>query len=224
MPAGQRTAPPVNLSLGGMREWQVIGVVVVACIAIGTLLFFAVRWLIFGSGIRETVHTLLLSERSVQIRSPYSLVDAQNRLRPIVHRTVITTLLSRGLIGKIQERRVRLTIYRPLFANSFSPVFDASFEEADGATWLVGRFRLHRFVRVFLSIWFGGVVLIGALLVPFGIIGVLAGSLEAAVMVFGPLLMLGFGIALVKLGSFFGAADERYILSKVNEALAGTVV
>src|SRR5207249_11872325 len=42
--------------------------------------------------------------------------------------------------------------------NSFAPLFKGRLEDCNGKTRIVGRFRMHRIVQVFLVVWFSGLV------------------------------------------------------------------
>ena len=63
--------------------------------------------------------------------------------------------ISEGLVGSVSTNRIALARRTPMFRNSFKPVFVGRFVPHKDGTALVGVFRLHRFVQIFMSFWLG---------------------------------------------------------------------
>jgi uncharacterized RDD family membrane protein YckC len=64
----------------------------------------------------------------------------------------------RPITGKFNRDRLRLQ-KRRFYNNSFAPFFYGEVRPTDAGSELVGEFKLHPFVRVFMGIWFTGAML-----------------------------------------------------------------
>ncbi|PXA83838.1 hypothetical protein DMC47_42305 [Nostoc sp. 3335mG] len=88
--------------------------------------------------------------------------------------------------------------------------------EASGSgSLIVGHFRVAQPVKVFMALWFGGVTLFAL-----AFIGTSIAQQSAPWMAVVPVGMLGFGICLVRFGTWM-ARDDR---SAISTMLADTLI
>jgi hypothetical protein len=124
-----------------------------------------------------------------------------------------TWLGGKPVVGGVTERGIRLR-KRIRYRNDFQTQLRATLRAVPGGTLIAGRCGMPVSVRIFMSIWFAGLVLLTAPFVYFGITSLLAGSgtartswIDAGM----PLLMLGFGVGLIAFGRYL-ARDEAHFL------------
>jgi hypothetical protein len=80
---------------------------------------------------------------------------AIERLKEIVHRTTLTGIGTERIVGSVNEYQVKLQRVIPMVQNSFKPILVGTVTTKNGKTILTGVFRFHRYVQIFLTIWFG---------------------------------------------------------------------
>jgi hypothetical protein len=133
-----------------------------------------------------------------------------------VRRTPFQTLLTESLVGKVTKSKVQIYRYRPLFHNSFVPVFYGRFKSENGKSILKGEFLLHRSTRAFIFAWVIGILIFWGCFIfetyiskkfvyeplPFNLI---------------PLGMVAFALFLLHIGWFIGKYDIPYIERKIQE-------
>ena len=81
--------------------------------------------------------------------------------------------------------------------NSFAPLFKGRLEDCNGHTRIVGRFRMHRLVQVFLVVWFGGLAAGAALMLLLPASGWGSGQRPPAFALLAPVGMSLLGFAFV---------------------------
>lgn len=125
---------------------------------------------------------------------------------------------SREILGKIHEMSFRLQ-KRRYYRNSFAPFFYGRFKPANDGTVIEGEFKMHPFVRSFMTFWFSflAVFVVAALVLPS------RGQPEATG---GRILMLlaagvfaAFGIGLVKFGQWLGLSERQTIANFLKKTL-----
>jgi len=119
---------------------------------------------------------------------------------------------NKGFLGRIQGNN--FFVYKRIsYRNSFNPYLIGRIDQTDCGCNIQAEFKLNSFVRLFLIMWFAGIVFFFLLgfLVLLG--GQLADSVDPKVFVViaVPLVMLGGGIALVHYGRKIGKKEENVL-------------
>ena len=103
--------------------------------------------------------------------------------------------------------------------NSFVPLFYGRVEATTEGARIVGRFRMHLFVRVFMGVWFGG-LLAGAgllLFLPASAWG--SGQRPPLFALLGPLVIGLLGFGLVRFGWWCGRGQAESLRSFLTREL-----
>jgi hypothetical protein len=165
--------------------------------------------------IRAILHPLFF-RRSATFDYYGPIDDGVKVLSANVKRTVFQTFFHESLVGKVTTSKVKIWRYRPLFHNSFIPVFSGKFRELNGRSVLEGTFLLNLFTRIFVPVW-----LIAALLFClFFLFSVYASEKQMQEPLTAILIPFGmpiFAILLLNVGWFIGRYDIPYIESKIEE-------
>ncbi len=107
--------------------------------------------------------------------------------------------------------------------NSFQSYLTATMRPEGSGTVISGDFAMHPFVWVFLAIWFTGVTLIGGAVFIVTVGAYISGSPlrgdKAWMGVVSPLVVIGFGLALVRFGRFLARNEVRFIKDFLMQAL-----
>jgi hypothetical protein len=147
--------------------------------------------------------------------SPLSREECVRRLR-----SKIDPAWGGTVVGSVSETSFRLR-KRIYYRNSFQYSLSGKLIDDNGQTRLHCRIGLHPFVRAFLVVWFGG-VLIGCVAVTIQMAnGLMHGSLPtngwpgAAI----PFLMLAGGFALVTAGKYFARDESAFLLDFLHRSL-----
>ncbi|MDX2411322.1 MAG: hypothetical protein QNK34_05130 [Woeseiaceae bacterium] len=202
-------------------------VITITVILLGLVVLVAV-WM-FGKLFRSKyspfkfVNRLLDVEIPIRITTPLSPDATERRLKDRITRIGIPLLMSKRLVGTVKEREVKVRLHRQFMSNSFGPVFAGSISAEDGQTVLRGVYRLHKYIHTFFKVWFGFIIIWSTVGIPAGLVQLLAGEPEGAIFVVAPIVMVGFGVAFVRLGEYFGNKDHKLIAQKIAEAIGGTV-
>jgi hypothetical protein len=138
----------------------------------------------------------------------------------VTQRSVFSSWGDTAAVGKVSESQVRLQRVIPMMNNSFKPGFFGRFEVRDGVTVLTGRFTLTLFVKIFMTVWFAMLLLIGG-----GILvsGVKAQGSAPPFVLFQPLLMVGGGVLLVAFGKWLSRNDVAWLSLVIGRALGNAV-
>jgi hypothetical protein len=112
----------------------------------------------------------------------------------------------KGVVGRVDEFGFRMRL-RIGYRNSFQTFMFGTMKAEGRGTRIEARTGMHPFAAVFMTVWLS-VVALAATIGVAGAIGAEAGDPAQALLLFVPLGMLGFGIALVGMGRWF-ARDER---------------
>ncbi len=127
------------------------------------------------------------------------------------------------IIAKVNGERFRIFARGPRYVhNSFAPfLYGRVAANADG-TRIDAKFRMHPVVRVFMSVWFGGLAIM-ALAFP---LILLTGNLKADVPPFTviatPFLIILFGIGLIAFGRWTARGQVSRILEFLRVELEAT--
>ena len=158
---------------------------------------------------------LLYGSVPAEFESAFDLDQSVRRLANKTGRTVFSALFQQRAIGKVSASGVSLQRVIPLVGNSFKPFFIGTFQESGHRVVLSGRFTMHRWAKVFMSVWFGGCVLwtIGA------IAGVVIEDLKKWWVPFIGVGIICAGTALVWVGKWLARNDVAWLSRVIREAL-----
>jgi hypothetical protein len=163
---------------------------------------------------------LVYGSTPAEFVSVYGLSESVERLAAATKRSVFSSWGETSAVGKVSESQVRLQRVIPMMNNSFKPFFFGRFEVRDGVTVLTGRFSMTVFVKIFMTVWFGMLLLIsGGILVS----GVKAQGSTPPFILFQPLLMVGGGVLLVAFGKWLSRNDVAWLSSVIGRALGNAV-
>jgi hypothetical protein len=161
---------------------------------------------------------LIYGSISVEWESVYGLEESVSRLRAATKRSVFSALAEPAAVGTVTESRVKLQRVIPMFRNSFKPFLVGQFVKRGEHVFLVGRFTMDGFVKVFMTVWFGFLVVFGVA-APFAHTVSRSGSFA---FVFAPIIMCGFGVGLVWFGKWLARNDAAWLADVVKRALGAT--
>ena len=121
---------------------------------------------------------------------------------------------SRPVIGRVTESSIRLR-KRIGYRNSFQTFLTATLRWEAGATVISGKVNMHRFVQVFMFIWFTGAVLIGGPMFVVSIASLIPGSTHqmpnAWMGVVMPPVIVASGYGLVRFGRYLARNEAGFL-------------
>jgi hypothetical protein len=166
---------------------------------------------------------LLYGSVPAQWECAYGLDESVARLRAATRKSLFSVLAEPAAVGKVTEMRVSLQRVIPMVRNSFKPFFFGQFVTREGRVFLTGRFTMHGTVKVFMSFWFGFLALT--------VIGSVAAALVAPagrgpglLFLLFPLGMCGFGIGLVRFGTWLARNDMQWLTDVIQGAICTAAV
>lgn len=140
---------------------------------------------------------------------------AIERLSSNVNKVSILPRASEEMVGNISGRGVKIWRVIPRVRNSFSPVLVGTFTEEGSKTVLAGVFRFHRAVQAFMMFWFAFVVF----WVMFASLMVFVNPSMPWYMPFTGLLMICFGIGLIKIGKRGSRQDPIWLKENISDTI-----
>lgn len=159
---------------------------------------------------------LLYQSTPAEFVSGYGLSESVARLRAATQRSAFTMLGETTAVGRVSEGSVSLQRVIPMVRNSFKPFFFGRFEQRQGVTILCGRFTMHGFVKIFMSVWLGFVTLV---LLGFVFSFARGTSNLHGPVVLVPFAMLGGGLGLVAFGNWLARNDAAWLSGVIARAL-----
>lgn len=141
--------------------------------------------------------------------------EAIERLSSKVGKTVFSSLTSQRMVGTVSKGATKIQRVIPMVQNSFNPIFVGSFRAEGNQTILSGVLRLSRFTQVFMSIWFGGILL----WVLIASVAVIAKPSETWFFPLFGILMFALGVGLVKIGKWFSRNDKKWLTENISHAI-----
>lgn len=161
----------------------------------------------------RSIKWFLTGSEPLEFESAYGLDESVRRLRDATRRWALFST-TEVAAGAVSSSRVSLQRVIPMVGNSFKPYFIGKFERRADKVVLVGRFTMHPFVKVFMAIWMGFVV-VGTL------VGAIAAmqSHRAESMPLAGLGMLLFGVLLVRFGAWLSRNDPAWLSEVIRRAL-----
>jgi hypothetical protein len=164
----------------------------------------------------RAVTGLLYSSSPANFASDLSVAEAVRRLSAATTRSIFSAFTREAAVGTVEESRVSLQRSIPLLHNSFKPIFVGAFHPSLNGAKLIGVFRMHRSVQIFMTVWFG-----------FCIFWTVAATLDELTAAtpggFFPLFgvgMLAFGVALVHFGKWLSRNDPAWLAAVIQKALS----
>ncbi len=98
---------------------------------------------------------VLYGSVSVEFLSSFSMHESVERLKAATVRSALFSVSKESAVGTVNEKKVSLQRVIPMFRNSFKPFFIGHFVFKNGRVFLVGRFTMLWFVKVFVTFWLG---------------------------------------------------------------------
>lgn len=164
----------------------------------------------------QSVTQFLYGSTPAEFKSAFGLQESVERLRAATKRSAFSALAQSAAVGPVKETKVRLQRVIPMFQNSFKPSFFGRFDVRPDGVYLSGRFSLLPLVKIFMTFWLGGTIVIG---VVFG-----AGAQSQGASPWGMLGCFGmtaFGIGLIALGKWLARNDADWLSNVIRTALQG---
>lgn len=122
---------------------------------------------------------------------------------------------SRPVVGRVTESSLRLR-KRIGYRNSFQNHLTATMRPEGGGTLISGDVAMHPFVRVFMFVWFSGVVVIGGMMFLAAVSSLLFGGgnqyQNAWLGAIIPPAMLAFGYGLVRFSRYLARGETRFLI------------
>lgn len=161
----------------------------------------------------ESIKRIWIGSDPVEFESAFGLEESVERLRAATRRWALFSPREVAA-GTVTEKRVSLQRVIPMMGNSFKPFFVGRFEQRGAKVFLVGRFTIHWFVKLFMGIWLCGVA-------SSTILGTLANDhihkpVGLSLVGIG---MLTFATLLVGLGNWLSRKDPVWLSCVIRDAL-----
>jgi hypothetical protein len=158
---------------------------------------------------------LLYGSVPASFDSAFGLEESVQRLADATGRSVFSHMFVERAVGTVTPHRVSLRRVVPLASNSYKPFFIGAFETQGGRAVLVGRFTMNRWVKVFMSFWFGFLV-VWTLLALFSFAARIAPWWDPLIGV----AMMGFGVVLLRGAKWFTRNDVAWLSNVIRAALS----
>jgi hypothetical protein len=163
----------------------------------------------------------LYGSTPVEFESQFDLEESVRRLASATRRWPFGLFaIKQSAVGRVTARKVYLERVIPLVGNSFKPFFHGSFELVGGHVRLTGRFGFHPLVKVFMTFWFGFVVLWILFVTAHTIARLFDGKPCLWWLPFAGVGMFLAGLGLVAVGKWFARNDVRWLSTVIREALS----
>ena len=130
-----------------------------------------------------------------------------------------------AVTARIRANRFRLFAQGHKYVrNSFVPFFYGRVEQNREGTQIMGSFRMHPFVRVFLVIWFGALTVMSVVFPLVAFSGNVPAGKPPLIFAVGPLLMILFGVGLVAFGRWLSRGQISRLREFLREELRATPI
>jgi hypothetical protein len=164
---------------------------------------------------------LLYGSVPVEWESAYGLDESVARLRAATKKSAFSVVAEPAAVGTVTQAKVKLQRVLPMVRNSFKPFLIGQFVVRGEHVFLVGRFTMLGIVKVFMSFWFGCLVL-------FAIVAIAQAPFHPSAkqanftLVLGPLGMCAFGVGLVAFGKWLARNDADWLRDVIQRAIGKT--
>jgi hypothetical protein len=161
--------------------------------------------------------------KTIMLRTSLSVEDCLRRLvsgTDIAKRTIFSLSGYKGsnpVLATFDGNRFRLR-KRRYYRNDFAPIFFGTLSAEGQGTQVEGHFDMDPWVKIFMGVWLGFVILMG---IPI-LISTLSGNIEgdARVGLIVPPAMILFGLLLPKFGRLIGRGEENFLREFLKNTLA----
>ena len=127
------------------------------------------------------------------------------------------------VVAKLRGDRFRLYAHGPKYVhNSFVPFLYGRLEATNEGSRIVGRFRMHPYVRVFMSVWFGGLVAMSVFVPVLALAGRFNNGRPPFIAMVAPLMFILFGVGLLAFGRWIARGQVSRLLQFLREDLEAT--
>ncbi len=126
---------------------------------------------------------------------------------------------SKDILYKVSKNKIRMIKNQKTNYRSFIRPFYGEMEFKDNKTYIHGKLKHSLFVKIFLIIWFGGVILIGGSIFIGSILTYFSKTKEIGKTILGvivPPALLGYGIFIYKFGR---KKHEDWLINFIKEKL-----
>lgn len=147
----------------------------------------------------------------MRIESAFNLAVSIVRLREATSTSVFQLGTNDFAKGTVAQHKVVLQRVIPMVGNSFKPIFVGRFEDSDGRAVLVGHFTMHWFTKLFMTVWFFGLLYVAVMV-----------ARKGDAQWWEPPFIFGFmlaGIAVVRLFKWLSRTDEVWLTNFLNQTL-----
>jgi hypothetical protein len=152
---------------------------------------------------------------TARFESRYSVRESVSRLAHAVKPSIFMALSEQSAVGTVTEDKVSIQRVIPFIRNAWKPFFIGSFQTAGDRVVLAGQFTCSPLVKIFMSIWFGFLVL-WTVIATAAVIG--RPPADFWFPLFG-IAMFAFGIALVRVGKWLARNDIAWLSRVISNAL-----
>ncbi len=159
-----------------------------------------------------------MSAKHGEFESAFPLAESVDRLKAATRRWTFSrsALAHESAVGRVSTQRVALQRVIPMFSNSFNPFFIGQFVERDERVFLVGRFRMLWFVRIFFTVWLAAASVATISIAVFSNTSLLRRSHD---LMFGA-IMLAAALALFGFGRWLSRNDPAWLSQMIQNALS----
>jgi hypothetical protein len=161
----------------------------------------------------ESIKRIWMGSDPVEFESAFGLEESVERLKAATRRWALFSA-KEVAAGTVTPSRVSLQRVIPMVGNSFKPLFVGRFEQRGAKVFLVGRFTIHWFVKLFMGIWLCGVA-------SSTILGALANdhARDRASFLLVGIGMLAFATLLIGFGNWLSRKDPAWLSRVIRESL-----
>ncbi len=157
----------------------------------------------------------------IVLLSPHSMEECQMRLKGAVDTSFPPYFSSKQVAGRVSKDSISIR-KRIRYRNSFQTVLRASLKPSENRTKLFADIGLHPFVKIFMFIWFGSLILIGGLIFITSLSSLAKETSADIGTIMGILIPLGmaiFGIALLKFGKYLARDESAFLIAFLIDLL-----
>jgi hypothetical protein len=170
----------------------------------------------FASISIRSVVTVLFGRKIICLQTRNTISECRARL----DRSVGLNMLG-PVLGNTSGDKFHVYVVRKDFRNSFAPHFYGKLKAAASGTIIKGKFGMNFFIRIFVSMWFVGVVSIGGSKAIVSLRALINGQPAENVYVglFFPCALFLCGLLMVYWGKRLGTDDEAQIVTFLQRTL-----